>query len=273
MQVLQSMTATRSPPVIAVVSRKGGVGKSTCTALMSRIFAENELRVVVLDLDPQGTASAALLPEEHHNDDQVEELGRRLRAGDSIAELVVESAFEGLFVIPTSEHLTFHAGALDADNLGVMKMARSVSSLADTKADIVLVDTPGDYGVMTFGALVGSGWALVPTLCQEASVRELPKALAAIREASGLNERLKLAGIIANGLDRRTRHELSTLETLRECFPTELIDPPIPKATALTDAMRPDSTLDEDNAGVLAMASVAESLLGRIANASLEQAA
>jgi len=256
------MTAYKIP-LFAFIARKGGVGKSTCATLISRIYAQNGLQVAVVDCDPQGTTTQALQTEEQQDSETTEHFGKALCAGASLTHLLRPTFEENLRLIPAAESLTVYADILNNDKMGVFKVKQSLESLQDCGADIVIVDTPGNYGVFTFGALSAASWAVVPTFCQKPSAREVPKALEAIREAKALNPELELLGVIAGNLDARTKHELGVLETLRLAFGEKLVEPPIPKATAITNAMEPGVPLYGNNQGVPALVAVAEELLTR----------
>jgi len=266
-QQLQVMTATNTPPLFSFIARKGGVGKSTCSALIARTYAASGLRVAVVDCDPQGTTTNALLRKEDIDGSRVDEIGKAMRQGDSLQPFLQSTVQDGLSIVPAQEVLTVHAEVLGGDKLGVFKVKQSLESLVTARFDLVIVDTPGSYGVLTFGALAAARWAIVPTYCQKPSAAEVPKALKAIFEAQAVNPGLRLLAIIANKLDSRTRHELGVLETLRQAFPKELVEPPIPSATAITNAMAPNAVLETNNAGLSAIVQVAEELLRRHAEA------
>lgn len=256
------MTATHTPPLISFIARKGGVGKSTCATLISRIYAASGLRVVVVDCDPQGTTTESLLTSP--KTELVAGFGARLCAGESIADLPQPATHdERVRIVPASEALTLHAAELDRDALGVIKVQQALASLAAVDADLVVIDTPGNYGVFTFGALAASRWAVVTTFCQKPSAREVPKALDVVREAQKANPSLDLLGVIANNLDSRAKHELGVVATMREALPGQLVEPAIPRATAITAAMEPGSPLNRRNKGVYAMIRVSEELLRR----------
>ena len=256
------MTATHTPPLISFIARKGGVGKSTCATLISRIYAENGLRVVVADCDPQGTTTESLLASARA--EHVSTFGTRLCSGESIADLPEPTSHdERISIVPASEALTLHAAELDRDALGVIKVQQTLASLSEVEADVVVIDTPGNYGVLTFGALAASRWAVVTTFCQKPSAREVPKALDVVREARKANPNLELLGVIANNLDSRARHELRVLATMRKALSYRLVEPPVPRATAITAAMDPGGALDRRNKGIRSMAQVSEELLRR----------
>ena len=228
---------------------------------LARIYAKSGLRVLLADLDPQGTSSEVLAPETRPN---AEELGARLSAGQSLLPLVCSTAAERLFVVPASERLAVFETALASDPMGVIKVRNALTTLRDGDFDLVIVDTPPSFAAFTFGTLSAAVWAVIPTFCEEASIRTLPSAFATIAEAKSLNPGLRVLAVVANRLDRRTRHGLSALATLRSAFREQLADTVIPAAAAVLDCMRARQGIDADAPASSALVDLAEELLGRM---------
>src|SRR5258705_5626108 len=131
------------PPILALRARKGGVGKSTLASLLARIYANSGLRVLLVDLDPQGTATEILVPAVPPNPGRFGEL---LTGGQSLLPLVCATASERLTLVPTSEGLTVYETQLSSNAMGVFKVKRALESLRSADCDLVLVDTPPSIG-------------------------------------------------------------------------------------------------------------------------------
>lgn len=258
------MTAKKSTAAVAIVARKGGVGKSTLAVLLGRGLASCGVRVGVVDLDPQATTTRVL----SNSNGPVQGLGERLCAGESIDDLCGQTMFESLTLVASSEALSLHETALATDPMGVPAVAQSLASILDIGLDLVLVDTPPSLGPLTFGALVASRWALVPSLCEDASIQSLPNALRAIGRARTVNPSLQVLGIVPNRLERSTRHGIAALQIMQRSFGDLLVRTAIPKAAAIADAIRPGCPLDPRSPAALAVAELVDELLLRMVGAA-----
>jgi len=254
--------------MLVLMARKGGVGKSTLACLLARIYADNGLRVILADLDPQGTSTEVLAPDAGVD---VAELGERLTAGQPLGSLVCETVVEGLRIVPTAEGLTVYETQLAGHPMGVAKVRKALESLKECDCDLVVVDTPPTIGAFTFGALAAGTWAVIPTLCEHPSVRTLPSAFRTVAEAQTMNQDLRVLAVVANRLDRATRHGLSALRTLQEAFPEHLAKASIPRAVAITDAMQPGCPLNPDAPVMTAVTALAEELLERMRTVGVVQ--
>lgn len=270
MQVLQSMVQTRNRPSIATIARKGGVGKSTLTCLLAAAYARSGLRVVVVDLDPQASTTRVLVDE---GPVHARALAERLLKGQDIAELGVPSCVDGLTVIGCAELLSVTESQLLADPLGVTKVVRSLASLDQLPSDLILIDTPPSLGPFTFGALMNCPHALIPTICEDSSVRTLGSAVRTVAETQVANPDLAVLAIVANRMERNTRHGTSALETLRAAFGPQLASTVIPKAAAIAEGFQPGLPFDERSPVNESIVALAEELIGRMAGQPVAAAA
>lgn len=262
MQWLQSMnTCDHRPPCIASVARKGGVGKSALACLLSAMFAHKGLRVCFVDLDPQASATR-VLPREQGGD--ADALGERLLAGRGLLDLQVPTVLQGVSLVPTCELLSVYEGRLLADPLGAMKVAASLRSLAAADVDLIVVDTPPSIGPLTFGALLAARFALIPTHCEDSSVRTLTSAVRTVAETKAINPDLEVLAIVANRFEQTTRHGALALRTLQEAFVELLATTVVPKAAAIAAAFQPGLPLDTRAAVYPTLVALAEELLARM---------
>jgi chromosome partitioning protein len=250
---------------MAIVARKGGVGKSTLAVLLARAYALSGAHVCVVDLDPQATATRVLTVADPVKGDS---LGERLTLGEQVDDLVSETVFDRLSVLPSSEALSIHETRLASDPVGIPSVAQSIGSLLRGDFNLVIVDTPPSLGPLTFGSLMATRWAVVPTACEDASVQSLPNALRSVARARMLNSELEVLAVVPNRLERATRHGAAALEVMKTSFGRILAETVIPKAAAIADAMRPGCPLDERSRGAEAVACLAEELLRRMTSRS-----
>jgi chromosome partitioning protein len=200
-------TRTRT---IALVSAKGGVGKTTTALNLAVAFAERGKATVLVDVDPQGGVALALAR------DGGEWAGlRELLAGEAReAEVVHRTRLDGLSIV--------HRGRLDAAWLEEYERLLGSGALDELlralRGDVayVVVDTPAGIGAITRAVLWAADFALVPVPVDQPSLRTLDQTLAAIVRARDLaNPRLKLLGILPTMVALDDEASVDLVRTLR----------------------------------------------------------
>ncbi|MDQ6605132.1 MAG: ParA family protein [Actinomycetota bacterium] len=220
---------------IAVLSQKGGTGKTTTVRTLTDIFRRVGLRVLAVDLDPQGNLSDYLDVDPD--------------ASPSIADVLSgrAKAFEAVHggVIPAN------LGLAEAELMLGGKMGRELTlkkALGEVESDydLVLIDCPPALGLLTVNALVASRWALLSAEAQYFALQGVEQALEVIELArESLNPDLEWLGVVLNIADMRTRHSREAFDSLREHFGEKLIDTTIRASIAYAEsAERAVSILD-----------------------------
>jgi chromosome partitioning protein len=244
------------PPVtIAVLSQKGGTGKTTTVRTLTDVFRRIGLSVLAVDLDPQGNLSDYLDVDPDASPTIGDVLSGRATARDAVHD----------GIIPANLGLAESELALGG------KMGRELTlkkALRDVAAgyDVVLIDCPPALGLLTVNALVASGYALLSAEAQYFALQGVEQALEVIELArDSLNPDLEWLGVVLNIADMRTRHSREAFESLREHFDDKLIDTTIRASIAYAEsAERAVSILDyRPDLGVDYL-SVADELLARL---------
>jgi chromosome partitioning protein len=235
--------------VIALANQKGGVAKTTTTLNLGVAFKERELRVLVVDLDPQGNLTMS----QGFNPDAVERsmfdvLVHRLPIREVIREAEVDIAVSSLDLAGAELALSSMIGrerALEKALLGVK-----------SDYDYILVDTPPSLGVLTVNALVAADRVIVPVQCEYLSLRglvQLENTLTMIRE--NLNPNVEIEGILATMFDGRTLHAREAIEILEENFGSLVFNTRIRKTIRYAEApVKGSSILRYDPGGPAAAA-------------------
>jgi chromosome partitioning protein len=208
----QTSRGTQLARVIAFANQKGGVAKTTSTLNLAVALSEKGLRVLVIDLDPQGnlTMSQGLNPDSIERS-MFDVLVHRLPISEVIHELEIDLAVSSIDL----------AGAELALSSQIGRERALEKSLAPVKADYdyVLIDTPPSLGLLTINALVASHGVIVPVQCEYLSLRglvQLENTLSMIRE--NLNPEVQIVGILPTMFDGRTLHSKEAVEILTENF-------------------------------------------------------
>jgi chromosome partitioning protein len=208
-QPVKGMKTTR---VIAFANQKGGVAKTTTTLNLAVAFKEQGLRVLVVDLDPQGnlTMSQGMNPDEIERS-MFDVLVHRVPLEEIVHQAEVDIAVSSIDL----------AGAELALSSMIGRERALEKALAPVKPsyDWILIDTPPSLGLLTINALVASSSVIVPVQCEYLSLRglvQLENTLTMIRE--NLNPHVHIAGILPTMFDRRTLHAREAIEILKENF-------------------------------------------------------
>jgi chromosome partitioning protein len=200
------------PRVIAFANQKGGVAKTTTTLNLAVAFAERGLRVLAVDLDPQGNLTMS----QGMNPDTIERsmfdvLVHRLPITEVIARTEIDVAVSSIDLAGAELALSSMIGRERALEKALLTVKHEY--------DYVLIDTPPSLGLLTINALVASNGVIVPVQCEYLSLRglvQLENTMSMIRE--NLNPDVRIAGILPTMFDTRTLHSREAIEILEENF-------------------------------------------------------
>ena len=212
--VIDSRTVKNAMRTIAVMNQKGGVGKTTTAVNLAATLAERGRRVLLIDLDPQASASAWL----GVNDDG-RALLEVLTEDRSLAELAHTSIAEKVDVVPSGLELARAERALAGDVGAVALLRDQVKSLPKNRWDVLLLDTPPSLGSLSSAALLAAQEILIPVEASTMAVAGLAAMLETVRRAGRLNPELRVSGIVACRVDGRTRIGREVPEHLGQKFP------------------------------------------------------
>jgi chromosome partitioning protein len=244
--ILKGVTVGR---VIAFANQKGGVAKTTTTLNLGVAFAEHGMRVLLVDLDPQGnlTMSQGLNPDSIERS-MFDVLVHRLPIGEVIHQAEVDLAVSSIDLAGAELSLSSMIGRERA-------LEKALAPVKDNY-NYILIDTPPSLGLLTINALVASDGVIVPVQCEYLSLRglvQLENTLAMIRE--NLNPEVGIQGILPTMYDNRTLHSREAVEILQENFGELVFDTKIRKTIRYAEApVKGSSVLKYDPSGTAAEA-------------------
>jgi chromosome partitioning protein len=162
---------------IAVANQKGGVAKTTTTLSLGAAFTENELKVLLIDLDPQANLTLAL----GFNPTALDEaMGDVLLGDKKTSEIVLNTALRNLDLAPANDEMQL------ADRfLGIRENYERIllNALEDVRGyDFILMDCPPAIGALTHCALTAADLHILPTQCEYFSAHAIRSSLALIRD-------------------------------------------------------------------------------------------
>lgn len=248
---------TESPRVFAVTNQKGGVGKTTSAVNIAAALASKGMRVLVIDLDPQGNASTAL-GVEHHGD--VQGTYEALIGSKPLIDLVQSSTFsENLLCLPATLNL---AGAeiemvsMPSREYLLKNALKDFFEAASSPIDYVLIDSPPSLGLLTINAFVAANDVLLPIQCEYYALEGLSQLMNNIqRIKQHLNPELELSTILLTMHDSRTNLSNQVVDEVRKHFPAQTLSAIIPRSVRISEAPSYSQTIisyDPQSSGSIA---------------------
>jgi chromosome partitioning protein len=244
---------------VAVMNEKGGSGKTTTTISLAAVLAERGLRSLVVDLDPQASASLWL------GRGREPGLYRALAEKRDLAPYVRPTSVTGIEIIAGSRELA----AVDdlRGRIGIQTaLKRALAKLAEDW-DVVLIDCPPNLGLLAVNALAAADEVLVPVETHGIAAVGLSDLLRTVEDAreSMVNTTLTVGAIVATRFNR-TREAKDCVQQMRQAFPGTMLQTVIRESARLGEAFTYARTIvehDPDGMGAADYRSVASELLDR----------
>ena len=258
--------------ILTVANQKGGVGKTTTTVNVAAALAQAGLRVLVIDIDPQGNASTALGIDHHA---EVSSIYDVLVDGMDIAEVVQECPdIPNLWCAPATIDL---AGAeielvsLVARETRMQRALRryidSAAARGEERLDYVLIDCPPSLGLLTVNAFVAAEEVFIPIQCEYYALEGLSQLLKNIELIKNhLNPDLHVSTILLTMYDGRTRLSAQVADDVRTHFPDQVLRTTVPRSVRISEAPSHGQTVmtyDPSSSGALSYLEAAGELADR----------
>lgn len=219
--------------ILAITNQKGGVGKTTTAINVAAALAANDLRILVIDSDPQGNATTGMGATK---DSDRPSLYQVLLGSAEIADAILHTGFDGLDLVPGDKNLV---GA----NLELVDTPRREFRLHDKMNairalyDFILIDCPPALDLLTLNALIAADSVLVPIQCEFFAlegISELMDTIERIRQS--FEHPLEIEGILLTMFDDRTNLTRQVAQDLRDFFRDQVFETVIPRSIRLAEA-------------------------------------
>lgn len=221
---------------IAFGNLKGGVGKTSVVLACAESLARSGKRVLVCDLDPQGSASIVLGAEITEEQITMYDLLKANTPG-SIGDAIASTEWgETIDVVPADSTLAVFADESLTAAEHRLKVAMMDADALDVY-DYVLLDMPPSLGRLALNGLVAADSAVAVTVPEALAINGVNEYLGTVEEARHpvLNPSLTLGGIVTNMVDARLGEHRYQLDQMRQVWGDDLLDPVIPARSAVKD--------------------------------------
>ena len=217
---------------IAIVNQKGGSGKTTTAVNLSGALAEANKKVLLMDLDPQASASLWFGFKDHGKG-----LFEALTEDGKLEDAIQKTDFESLHIISSSPLLAGVEKVLANEVASEIILKTKVNSLPGRPWDYVLVDCPPTLGILSLNALTMANEVLIPVEARVMALHGLVQLLKTINLVKQrLNPHLKITGILPCRVDYRTKHSEEVLGQLQTRFEGQLFKTVIRENIRLAEA-------------------------------------
>jgi chromosome partitioning protein len=221
--------------IITIANQKGGVGKTTTAVNLAASMSLHGLRVLVIDLDPQGNASTALDVDHHSGTVSIYNV---LVEGQPLAGVIRPAAgIPQLYCAPATIDLAGAEIELVPLVARESRLIRALAGFDSSSLDYIFIDCPPSLGLLTVNALVAAPEVLIPIQCEYYALEGLEQLLRTVDLVkSHLNPGLSVSTILLTMFDGRTRLASQVADEVKEHFGEIVLSSIIPRSVRVSEA-------------------------------------
>ena len=224
--------------IISIINQKGGVGKTTTVINLAAGLAQQEKKILVIDLDPQGNATTGLGLS--NLDNSSETIYGVLNGSKTISDVIKQTEFKNLDIVTSNVDLSGLEVETAGDNERAFILKAKMKAFlnnSSTPYDYILIDCPPSLSLLTVMALVSSHSLLVPLQTEFFALEGLTQLVKTIERIKvSLNPQLKIRGILLTMYDKRNKLSSQVEKEARDYFTDKVYTTVIPRNVRLSEA-------------------------------------